>query len=63
MAHARTLLRICAAVILLSACDGRLGTPASWRGTYLDKATATNPQGGGPQVIQFGPPQPWGGWR
>ena len=51
---------ICAAVVLLNACDTEVGTPPSWRGTYLDKAIATNANGSGPQVIQFGPPQGWG---
>ena len=54
-------LRICAAAILLSACDPPTGTPPSWRGTYLDKAVTTNPNGGGPQVIRYGPPGMWGG--
>jgi len=69
MSHARTsldrfailTLRTCAATILLSACATPVGTPPSWRGTYLDKAVATNPYGGGPQVILFGPPLYWSG--
>jgi len=66
MFHARTLatlILICAAAIPLSTCDTPVGTPPSWRGTYLDKAVATNPNGGGPQVIQFGPPDTFGGYR
>jgi len=59
MSKALATLCTCAATILLSACNTPVGTPPSWRGTYLDKAITTNPNGGGPQVIQFGPPLYW----
>jgi len=69
MSHARIprshiaihTLRICAATILLSACDTPVGTPPSWRGTYLEKAVVTNPDGDGPQVTRYGPPLYWTG--
>jgi len=47
--------------LLMSACDTPVGTTPSWRGIFLDKAIATNPNGSGPQVLRFGPPRigPW----
>ena len=52
-------LRICAVVLLLSACDTPIGHAPP--GTFLGNPIVTNPGGGGPQVILYGPPTGGGG--
>jgi hypothetical protein len=40
----------------MTACDTPVGTPPSWRGVGTVPTVMTNPQGGGPQVTRWGPP-------
>jgi hypothetical protein len=41
----------------LAACDIPIGVSAAQHGTYWEHALVTNPAGGGPQVVRWGPPQ------
>ena len=50
---AATLL---AAGASLAACDAPVGVSPDLQGTYWQKALVTNPNGGGPQVVRWGPP-------
>jgi hypothetical protein len=44
----------------LAACSTTpVGVAPNLRGTYWGHAIVTNPNGGGPQVIRWGPPDPW----
>ena len=40
----------------LAACNAPLGVAPNYQGTYWEHAVVTNPNGGGPQVIIWGPP-------
>jgi hypothetical protein len=40
----------------LASCNQQVGMPQAWQGIGLPKTEVTNPQGGGPQVVRFGPP-------
>ncbi|HTW70261.1 MAG TPA: hypothetical protein VME47_10265 [Acetobacteraceae bacterium] len=42
---------------LLVSCDTPVGVSPALNGTYWEKALVTNPDGGGPQVVRWGPPQ------
>jgi len=42
---------------LLAACDTPIGRAPNLRGDYEQNALVTNPNGGGPQVVRWGPPQ------
>jgi len=42
---------------LLAACDTPVGVAPNLRGTYWQNAIVTNPNGDGPQVVRWGPPQ------
>jgi len=46
---------------LLAACDNNtpVGESPALKGTYLEHAIVTNPNGGGPMVERFGPPLNW----
>jgi hypothetical protein len=41
----------------LASCDTRVGASPALQGTYWQNALVTNPDGGGPQVVRWGPPQ------
>jgi hypothetical protein len=41
----------------LAACDAPIGRAPNLQGTYWQNALVTNPKGGGPQVVRWGPPQ------
>ncbi len=43
---------------MLASCDAPVGVSPALRGTYWQNALVTNPDGGGPQVVRWGPPQP-----
>jgi hypothetical protein len=43
----------------LAACNNTpVGVAPNLRGTYWEHALVTNPNGGGPQVVIWGPPEP-----
>jgi hypothetical protein len=42
---------------LVTSCDTPVGVSPALQGTYWGKAQVTNPNGGGPQVVRWGPPQ------
>jgi hypothetical protein len=52
-----------AAAMALAACDTPVGTPPSWRNLPLPPTQVTNPDGGGPQVTRWGPPDTSGTGR
>jgi len=43
----------------LAACNTPVGVAPNLRGTYWEHALVTNPNGGGPQVVIWGPPDPF----
>ena len=45
-----------AAVSSLVACNAPIGVAPNLQGTYWEHALVTNPNGGGPQVVRWGPP-------
>ncbi len=42
---------------MLASCDTSAGVSPALHGTYWEHALVTNPDGGGPQVVRWGPPQ------
>jgi hypothetical protein len=42
---------------MLASCDNAVGVSPTLQGTYWEHALVTNPYGGGPQVVRWGPPQ------
>jgi hypothetical protein len=42
---------------MLASCDAPVGVSPALQGTYWEHALVTNPDGGGPQVVRWGPPQ------
>jgi hypothetical protein len=55
------LLRLalsCTVLASLAACNVPIGVAPNLRGTYLEHALVTNPNGGGPQMVIWGPPDP-----
>jgi hypothetical protein len=46
-----------AACGMLASCDTPVGVSPALQGTYWQNAVVTNPDGGGPQVVRWGPPQ------
>jgi len=50
-------LALCASLTAAS-CDTPIGVSPSLKGTYLQHALVTNPDGRGPQVVRWGPPGP-----
>jgi len=42
----------------LAACGTPVGVSPDFRGSYWDHARVTNPNGGGPQIEVWGPPDP-----
>jgi hypothetical protein len=52
----RRIACMLAAVVSLGACStAPIGQAPNLRGTYLEHALVTNPNGGGPQVEVWGP--------
>jgi hypothetical protein len=47
-----------AVTCLLAACNTPIGVAPNLRGTYWEHALVTYPNGGGPQVVVWGPPDP-----
>jgi hypothetical protein len=46
-----------AAGAMLASCDTPVGRAPDLQGTYWQNALVTNPNGDGPQVVRWGPPQ------
>jgi hypothetical protein len=46
-----------AAGAVLASCNTPVGVSPGLQGTYWEHAQVTNPNGGGPQVVRWGPPQ------
>jgi len=42
---------------ILASCGTPVGVSPALRGTYWEHALVTNPDGAGPQVVRWGPPQ------
>lgn len=42
---------------MLTSCETPIGRAPDLQGTYWQNALVTNPNGGGPQVVRWGPPQ------
>jgi hypothetical protein len=42
---------------MLASCDTPVGVSPALQGTYREHALVTNPYGGGPQVVRWGPPE------
>ena len=42
----------------LAACGTPVGVAPNLQGTYWGHALVTNPNGGGPQIVIWGPPDP-----
>lgn len=42
---------------MLTSCDTPVGVAPDLQGTYWEHALVTNPYGGGPQVVRWGPPE------
>ncbi len=43
----------------LTSCDTPVGVSPALKGTYWEHALVTNPDGGGPMVVRWGPPEPY----
>jgi hypothetical protein len=52
------MLLLTAAGGMVASCDNQVGVSPALKGTYWQNALVTNPTGGGPQVVRWGPPQP-----
>ena len=46
-----------AAGCVLASCDAPVGVSPALKGTYWEHALVTNPYGGGPMVVMWGPPE------
>lgn len=42
---------------MLASCETPVGVAPNLQGSYWERALVTNPNGGGPQVVRWGPPQ------
>jgi len=42
---------------MLTSCDTPVGRAPDLQGSYWQNAVVTNPNGGGPQIVRWGPPQ------
>jgi len=51
------LAMLSAAAVSLVSCDAPVGESPALKGSYWEKALVTNPNGDGPQVVRWGPPQ------
>ena len=52
----RRLLLPLALMAALVGCNEKVGVAPNLQGTYWEHALVTNPNGGGPQVVIWGPP-------
>ena len=52
----RQLAFLLAAMAGLASCNPPVGVAPDLRGTYWRNSLVTNPNGGGPQVVRWGPP-------
>jgi len=43
---------------MLASCDTPVGVSPALKGTYWEHAIVTNPYGGGPMEVRWGPPEP-----
>ena len=48
-----------AACVVLASCDTPVGVSPALKGTYWEHAIVTNPYGGGPMEVRWGPPDPY----
>ena len=48
-----------AAGVMLASCDTPVGVSPALKGTYWEHALVTNPYGGGPMEVRWGPPDPY----
>lgn len=55
----RRLAFLLAVMPWLASCNTPVGVAPNLRGTYWEHALVTNPNGGGPQVVIWGPPDPF----
>lgn len=53
----RRLAFLLAVTMWLAACNAPVGVAPNLRGTYWEHAVVTYPNGGGPQVVIWGPPE------
>jgi len=42
---------------MLASCDTPIGVSPALRGTYRENSLVTNPDGRGPEVVRWGPPE------
>jgi hypothetical protein len=42
---------------MLASCNAPVGVSPALRGTYRENSLVTNPDGNGPQVVRWGPPE------
>lgn len=59
----RRVALLLAAGAWLASCNTPVGVAPELQGTYKQNALVTNPNGGGPQVVRWGPPEPWNAQR
>lgn len=57
MAKITAMLVLASGTLLAGCTTAPIGKSPALRGTYLEDALVTNPDGGGPQVVIWGPPQ------
>jgi hypothetical protein len=50
-------LSLAATAAVLASCDTPVGTPPGFRNSSAPTTQLTNPQGGGAQVVRWGPPE------
>jgi len=48
---------------MLASCGTPVGRAPDLRGTYRATSLVTNPDGDGPQVVRWGPPEGVTGWH
>jgi hypothetical protein len=52
----RQLAFLLAAMVGLASCSAPVGVAPNLHGTYWRNALVTHPNGGGPEVVRWGPP-------
>ncbi|HTB47170.1 MAG TPA: hypothetical protein VK741_26370 [Acetobacteraceae bacterium] len=55
----RATFALATAVFLAACTSAPVGVAPNLRGTYWEHALVTNPNGGGPQVVRWGPADPY----
>ena len=48
---------------ILASCETPIGVSPALQGTYREASIVTNPDGDGPQVVRWGPPEGVTGWH